>query len=370
MARFMSLGVIIGLVVVFGLLSIRVMASFFLPLLLAAMLVVIFGPLHRWLREKLAGPEWVAAVLTTLFVLLIVFAPVGLIAARAIGDAVEMFRSPNDARLDPMVLKRLVGSLNEATGLSLTADAVNTELRQLAEEWIAPIATSTPVVIAKGVIGLAVMTVSFFYFLLDGRHMMAAITRLIPLDRRYQWQLLAEFEEISRAVVSSTLLAALVQAGLAGIGYAVAGLNGVFLLTMLTFFGAMVPFVGAAMIWGVASAYLLFFSQQTWAAVGLALWGGLVVSTIDNVVKPLVLQGQSKLHPLLALLSVLGGVSTLGPIGVFVGPVVVAFLQAALTMLQTELDSMSGEELHPGGEAALVPSPQKNGEVASRGEST
>lgn len=370
MARFMSLGVIIGLVVVFGLLSIRVMASFFLPLLLAAMLVVIFGPLHRWLRDRLSGPEWLAAALTTLFVLLLVFAPVGLIAARAIGDAVAMFRGPGDPRLDPMILERLIETINEATGLSLTADAVNAEVRQLAEEWVAPIATGTPVVLAKGVIGLAVLTVSFFYFLLDGRHMMAAITRLIPLDRRYQWQLLAEFEEISRAVVSSTLLAALVQAALAGIGYVVAGLDGVFLLTMLTFFGAMVPFVGAAMVWGVAALYLLFFAQQTWAAVGLTVWGVLVVSTIDNVVKPLVLQGQSKLHPLLALLSVLGGVSALGPIGVFVGPVVVAFLQAALTMLQTELDSMAGDGQALSVDAGGGGGPEKIAEVASRGDAT
>jgi predicted PurR-regulated permease PerM len=66
-----------------------------------------------------------------------------------------------------------------------------------------------------------------------------------------------------------------------------------------------------------------------------------VVSTIDNIIKPIVLHGQSKLHPLLALLSVLGGVGALGPIGIFVGPIAVAFLQAALTMLQTELDSLS-----------------------------
>jgi predicted PurR-regulated permease PerM len=294
-------------------------------------------------------------------VLLLVFAPVGLIAARAVGDAVDLFRGPSDPRLDPMVLERLVSTVNEATGLSLTADAVNSELRQLAEELVAPIATGTPAVIVKAVIGLVVMTVSFFYFLLDGRHMTTAVTRLIPLDRRYQWQLLAEFEEISRAVV---------QAALAGIGYAVAGLDGVFLLTMLTFFGAMVPFVGAAMIWGVASLYLLFFAQQTWAAVGLALWGGLVVSTIDNVVKPVVLQGQSKLHPLLALLSVLGGVGTLGPIGVFVGPIVVAFLQAALTMLQTELDSMSGNppenpETPPQQSELLHKTQPSAGEVAS-----
>jgi hypothetical protein len=67
-----------------------------------------------------------------------------------------------------------------------------------------------------------------------------------------------------------------------------------------------------------------------------------VVSTVDNIIKPIVLHGQSKLHPLLALLSVLGGVGALGPIGIFVGPIAVAFLQAALSMLQLEIDSLSG----------------------------
>jgi predicted PurR-regulated permease PerM len=93
-----------------------------------------------------------------------------------------------------------------------------------------------------------------------------------------------------------------------------------------------------------ASLYLLFFVKSTWGAIGLALWGACVVSTIDNVIKPIVLHGQSKLHPLLALLSVLGGVAALGPIGIFVGPIAVAFLQAALTMLQTELDTISAAD--------------------------
>ena len=130
--------------------------------------------------------------------------------------------------------------------LHVTSESVNTELRKVAEEWIGPIAARAPVVIVKLLIGLIVMTVSLFYFLADGRRMFEAVTRLVPLDRRYQWQLLDEFEEVSRAVVSSTLLAAIVQAVLAGFGFYVAGLGGVFLLTLLTFFGALVPFVGAA----------------------------------------------------------------------------------------------------------------------------
>ena len=342
MTRLVSFGVILGLVAVFGLLSLRVMSGFLLPLLLAAMLVVIFGPLHRWLRERFQIPEWAAAGLTTAFVLLIVLVPLSLLVVRAGGDAAAMLRSPDGMRLDPKVLDGLVASFNEATSLHITAESVNAELKKLAEEWIGPIAARAPVAVAKLLIGLIVMTVSLFYFLADGRRMLEAVMRLVPLDVRYQWQLLREFEEVSRAVVSSTLLAAIVQAVLAGFGFSFVGLGNVFLLTLLTFFGALVPFVGAAAVWGAASLYLLFFVKNTWAAAGLALWGLCVVSTVDNIIKPIVLHGQSKLHPLLALLSVLGGVGALGPIGIFVGPIAVAFLQAALSMLQLEIDSLSG----------------------------
>jgi predicted PurR-regulated permease PerM len=342
MTRLVSFSVILGLVAIFGLLSLRVMSGFLLPLLLAAMLVVIFGPLHRWLRDRFGLAEWGAAALTTLFVLVIVLAPLFLIVSRAVGDTLEMLRSPDGMRLDPAVLDGLVHSVNDATGLQLTSDSVNAEIVRLEKEWLKPIATRAPVVIVKLLIGLVVMTVSLFYFLADGRRMFEAVMRLVPLDRRYQWQLLEEFEEVSRAVVSSTLLAAIVQALLAGVGFYIAGLKGIFLLTILTFFGALIPFVGAAAVWGTMSLYLLFFVKNTWAAIGLAAWGACVVSTIDNVIKPIVLHGQSKLHPLLALLSVLGGVGALGPIGIFVGPIAVAFLQAALTMLQVELTSLSG----------------------------
>ena len=344
MTRLISFGVLLGLVVLFGLLSFRVMAGFLLPMLLAAMLVVIFGPMHRWIRERTRWPDWAAAGLSTLLVVLIVLAPVSLLIFRAGGEAVGILSRPDAMKLDPHVLDGLVARFNEATGLQLTAESVNGELKRLIEEWIGPIAARAPAVIAKILIGAIVTVVSLFYFFADGGRMIEGVTRLIPLDRRYQWQLLAEFEEVSRAVVSSILLAAVVQAALAGLGFYVAGLGKVFLLTLLTFFGALVPIAGAAIVWGAASLYLLFFEKDTWSAAGLALWGFCVVSTVDNIIKPLILHGQSKLHPLLALLSVLGGVGALGPIGIFVGPIAVAFLQAALTMLQAEIGSLSGEE--------------------------
>ena len=140
-------------------------------------------------------------------------------------------------------------------------------------------------------------------------------------------------------VVVATLLSAVVQGFLAGIGYAVAGLESVFLLTLLTTVLAMVPFVGAASVW-IPCALWLFFHDDKGAAVMMAVYGVLVISMADNVIKPWILHGKSNLHPLLALLSVLGGVQALGPIGILVGPMVVSFLQALLVMFSDELDAL------------------------------
>lgn len=349
MTRLISLGLIVGLVVVFGLLSAKVLAGFLLPLLLATMLAVVFGPLHAWIRRRLGGPDWLVAGTTTACILILVLTPFLLLCVRAGSEAIRVLGGPSAIASEADRLGPLVKAVNETTGLGLTKEQVVSELQTLLEASIGPIAAATPRVFAKVVIGLAVMTVGLFYFLADGRRMIATVTRLIPLDPRYQWQLLNEFQEVSGAVVSATLLAAVVQAALAAIGFAVSGVGNIFLLTLLTFFFALVPVVGAAVVWVPVCLQLFIVEKETWTAVGLALWGVLAISTADNVVKPLVLQGKSKLHPLLALLSVLGGVTALGPIGILVGPIAVAFLQSALTMLNAELDRFrEAEGTRPG----------------------
>lgn len=195
--------------------------------------------------------------------------------------------------------------------------------------------------VANFVIGLAVLIISLYYFLADGPAMITTVMRLLPLDDRYERQLLDEFDRISRAVVLATLLSAVVQGILAGVGFAVLGFDAIFLLTVVTMVLALVPFVGAAAVWGSCAVWLLVYEERVGAAIALVIYGVCVISMADNVIKPIVLHGQSKLHPLLALLSVLGGVRALGPIGIFVGPMAVAFLQALLNILQTELLAMS-----------------------------
>jgi predicted PurR-regulated permease PerM len=185
-----------------------------------------------------------------------------------------------------------------------------------------------------------VLLLGVYFFLVDGPKMITSLMRLSPLDDRHESELLDEFDRIARAVVVATLLSAVVQGMLAGIGFWMAGVGSVFLLIMLTILFALIPFVGAATVWVPVSLSLYFYEGRPVAAIILALYGAIIVSMADNVIKPLVLHGQSNLHPLLALLSVLGGVQVLGPIGILVGPMVVVFLQTLLNILNREMTSM------------------------------
>ena len=220
-----------------------------------------------------------------------------------------------------------------------------------ATQWLPSITNTATSLISGLLMGLAIISISLFYFFMDGARMVAGFMRLSPLDDRHEMELLQEFDKVSRAVVLATLLSALAQGVLGGIGYHFAGVGSVFLLTLLTAVLALIPFVGAAAVWFPVCIYIAFVQEtpeptRTWMYIkagGLFAYGFLVVSMADNIIKPWVLQGQSKLHPLFALLSVLGGVQALGPIGILVGPMVVAFLQVLLTILQREIISLDRE---------------------------
>ena len=230
---------------------------------------------------------------------------------------------------------------------------LTTEVAGGAARWLPSITNTATSLIVGLLVGLGIMSVALFYFFMDGPTMINTFMHLSPLDDRHEMELLIEFDKVSRAVVLATLLSAVAQGILGGIGYKLVGIESVFLLTLLTTVLALVPFIGAAAIWVPCCLYLAFIQESTapgssrgWLyakAAFLAVYGFGIISMADNIIKPWVLQGQSKLHPLLALLSVLGGVQALGPIGILVGPMVVAFLQVLLTILQREITSFDEE---------------------------
>jgi predicted PurR-regulated permease PerM len=365
-ARIVSFVVLVAILLVFAGLFFQVMADFIVPLFLALMLVIIFGPLHRWFKLKCKGHDRIAAGLTTLSILLIVLVPICAIFTQATFEGCRIYNTfvqgvrqsqnadhpesiaDNQKTHDPQAIQKWfvdrVVALGGRVGLELTPEQVQTTLHDNAKEWIGPLAERTIKFFGRTLLGLAVMIIALYFFLVDGPAMIRAIMKLSPLDEKYEEELVDKFAEITRSVVVALLLSAFVQGLLAGIGYYFAGVGSVFLLMALTMILSMIPFLGAASVWISVCLWLLFFADRPVAAIFLAIYGAAIVSTVDNVIKAWVLHGRSRLHPLLALLSVIGGIKALGLIGVFVGPMAVAFLQVLLNMLNTELETWSKTE--------------------------
>ncbi len=351
MPRVVSFLVLLAIVVLIGSIFFQVMAQFLLPLFLASVLVVIFKPLHQWFTEKLPNYPRIAALATTLVILLIVLVPTSWLGWNAYveGRGVFSFLEDETER------QRLVDLYNDRTdrfneyfddlGIKLFDFG---EMLEQATRAVGGILISSVQVLLGLLVGLAIMSISLYYFLADGPAMIRAIMQLSPLDDTYEQQLLDRFSDVSRAVVLATLLAAVLQGLVAGVGYffTLPREAPLFLLTALTMVLAIVPFVGAAAIWVPTCGYLVVAGNWP-TALGLAVYCVVVVSNLDNIVKPWVLHGQTNLHPLLALLSVIGGVQALGPIGILVGPMLVAFLQALMNMLNHEL-KMLGERADEG----------------------
>lgn len=413
MPRLISFIVLLAIVLLVGAVFFQVMAQFMVPLFLACVLLVVFQPLHRWVLHYLPKYPRVAALATTVAILLVVLLPLVWLSWKAYVEMHSMFApdvnvvsteekttiSPRNAGSSDAInrpnaadnkaklafianVKKAAYDLRdkfkEWTGIFIDDDTINGFGKSggsfLTSKAISGLQSAVGILV-----GLAIMVIALYYFLADGPAMIAAVLDLSPLDSKYEQELLERFADISRAVVVATLLSAVVQGTLAGIGYAFALPREapVFLLTALTMVTALVPFVGAVATWICVAGWVYLYGEHVvngqvvqgdpTKAIILAVYCTLVVSSIDNVIKPFILHGQSKLHPLLALLSILGGVQVLGPAGILVGPMLVSFLQALLNMLRKELDSFGGTTID--GAAPLAVPASATAQVPAGGSS-
>ncbi len=185
-----------------------------------------------------------------------------------------------------------------------------------------------------------------------GEDVLQVLRRLSPLDDRYEERLFQVFREFSRNLVVGSIATAAIQGVVAGFGYAVAGLENVVFLAILTAIGSFVPVVGTVVVWIPVVIYLVVVGDWGYA-IFLGTWSLVVVGTVDNVLKPLFMKGNTDIHPLLVFLAVFGGLYWMQLPGLLVGPVVVAFFLALYAIytrdfLGVPADPM-GEASEPGG---------------------
>jgi predicted PurR-regulated permease PerM len=206
------------------------------------------------------------------------------------------------------------------------------------------------VAIGSAALSFAIFAIALYYFLADGTQLVRATERLIPVHVEYQRQMLGQFARVVRAVVMATFFAALAQAVATIVALWMFGFDHLLVLFVLCLLMAMIPMLGTWLVWLPCAVYLAW--QGHWMqALVLAAYGAVFVGTLDNLVRTYVLNTDVKLHPLLALISVLGGLQVMGLWGMFVGPIVASCLHALVRIFNHELAALSEERF-----AGLSPS--------------
>jgi predicted PurR-regulated permease PerM len=197
--------------------------------------------------------------------------------------------------------------------------------------------------VVMAIVGLGMFIIALFFFLRDGPKLVEAANNLIPVKLDHQTQILLQFEKSVRAVVSSTFFAAIAQGFVTSLILYFLGFNRFFLIFFLTTFFAMIPLAGAPMVWVPCSIWLAY--QGYWgSAVFLVLFGAAVIGTMDNLIRTYILHTDVKLHPLLAFISVLGGVRAMGLWGIFIAPIVASCLHALILIFNGELKELSKDQ--------------------------
>jgi predicted PurR-regulated permease PerM len=313
-----------------SLLFLVVIGRFLLAVLLAAVFAGLARPLYVWLVEKMGGREKLAAISTIVILLLGVGLPLAgflaLVTAQAVqvGQGAEAWFQDQAERLEQ--LRALVDRIPFVDRILPEGDYVAEQIREAAGRTgsaLMGVLAATARGTLNFLLQLFILLYAFFYFLVDGPAILKQILHYIPLSPNEEDQLLERFVSVTRATLRGSLLIGLIQGGVAGVAFWVAGVPGPAFWGTVMVVLSIIPAVGAGLIWVPAVVYL-FMVGKVLAGVGLLIWCAVVVSTIDNFLRPRLIGRDARMSDLLILLSTLGGIVVFGAVGFIVGPIVAA----------------------------------------------
>jgi predicted PurR-regulated permease PerM len=321
----------IALVALIAVGAVWVLAPFLAALLFAAILCLTTWPLFAWIEARLKGRTTLAALLMTLLLALAVLLPMSYLAATAADGVAQLiallrpwFESGDHAPPGWLAGLPWVGEYLDAYWRKIAAS--QEEIARLGQQLFEP--TRKFLLAAVGLIGQGLLELTLvvfvaFFFYRDGRVLAA---RLGHLADKIGGELGGRMLTLARTTIMGVMIGivgtAAAQGLVALVGFLIAGVPAPLLLGAATFFLSMIP-VGPPLIWGGA-AWWLYDQGQTGWAIFMAVYGFAVISSVDNLVKPILISYSASLSILLIALGVFGGVLAFGFVGIFLGPVILA----------------------------------------------
>lgn len=323
------------------------------PLLWAALAAIMFQPLYRTMLRRVRGRRNPAALLSLLVIFFVVMVPAAWIGSLVVDQALVLVdtlqkQPPDLAALFDSVYTNLPKIAREAVDRSGWADVgmVQTRIQNLVTESAGLIA-SQAVSIGSGALSFflsfSVALYVLFFLLRDGERIGRTVLCAVPVERSIADRLSERFLGIVRATIKGTGIVALVQGGLGWIALMIAGVPSSLLFGVLMTIFALVPVIGAGAVWLPAGIWLLA-TGATWQGIFVLLTGFFIISSADNVLRPILVGRDTGIPDWIILITTLGGIGLVGFSGIVIGPLVAGLFLASWSILREQREEAQEAE--------------------------
>jgi predicted PurR-regulated permease PerM len=345
------------------LLAFWVFRPFILVFSVAACVALLLAPVQKRLSAALGGrPALSSATLvlvTTVLILLPVLSSLFVLVQQA-SQLLDWVRA--EPLLGPDALQRLWQELpHRYPGLRSWIVWLQAQVSPALEGGIAQLAGGANGLlqgilgrVTHAVVDLGLFLLMLFFLLRDGGRLRAELRPISPFTEQQERLIFEHLESTIKGALQAVIVVPVVQGILAGIGFMLFGIPSPFVWGTAVILAATVPIAGSPLAWIPAVGYL-FFRGQTGPGIGLAIFCLVIVSGSDNVVKPMLLRGTARIHPLLGFLSILGGVLAFGVFGFLIGPVVLSLVLSAIRIYRLDVLRTGVPSTPDGARVTLAP---------------
>lgn len=320
--------------------------QFLLAIFLAGIFSALSYPVYNRLRQSLRGRRRLAAMLTVLLLVFVILIPLagflGIVTAQAVkvGAAVTPWVERQVSQ--PETASRLLKHIPFYERIEPYRNQILGRVGELVagmSRFLLDRAASITFGTVNFLLMTLIMLYTIFFFLVDGDKLLTKILYYLPLRDQDERRMLEKFTSVTRATIKGTLVIGIVQGTLAGLAFAVVGIpSAVFWGTVMTVL-SIIPGIGSALVW-VPSAIVLAVTGHITKALGLAVFCAAVVGSLDNILRPILVGKDTRMHELLIFFGTLGGLLMFGIFGFIIGPIIAALFVTLLDLYATAFQDM------------------------------
>jgi predicted PurR-regulated permease PerM len=323
----------LGLLAVVTFLLAIILRPFAYAIFWAAIIAALFHPVFLRFDKFFKHPN-LSATVTLVVVLVVIILPLSIISTLLVREAIGLYGSFSGS--GAQVNQSVQGLINAIKHNPLTAqfpvdEAWWTQKFSEGGQQIAAYAFEFVKSLTQNSLRFAamfiVMLYTLFFFVRDGRKILHKLMYILPLGDKYEVMLYSKFTEAAGAIIKGALILGGIQASLGGITFWIAGIDGALIWSVVMLVASLIPGVGCALVW-LPAGIIMLLTGHLWQGLFILGIGSLVISTIDNLLRPIIVGKDLNMPPLLVLFSTLGGVAVFGFSGFMIGPIIAALFLA------------------------------------------